>query len=187
MVRKRRIVKTVAGVLCCVALASFGLIFVHSAGRDAESYAAYSAYLESGRTGDSHDFGDRHGLMLILDHTSTGTFRILFPLHSSTYPKPAEFDMAIRNLVSRRLGYRFDLAGTYRLIPTPDLSALSDADRRASYGVMTLSQVTFNRDRTWAVFYAEHLCGLCGGGEFVTMQKSGGHWVVVAEDSTWVS
>ena len=56
-----------------------------------------------------------------------------------------------------------------------------------SYGYQTFSRVGFNRDFSEAVFYTEHLCGLCGEGEYVFMRKVNGEWRITSEASTWVS
>jgi hypothetical protein len=55
------------------------------------------------------------------------------------------------------------------------------------HGFLTFSSVAFNSDMTDALFYTEHLCGLCGGGEFVLMRKTGGNWMIANWYGTWVS
>jgi hypothetical protein len=40
---------------------------------------------------------------------------------------------------------------------------------------------------TEALFYTEHLCPLCGRGEYVLMKKAYGHWNVEERYTTWVS
>jgi hypothetical protein len=54
-------------------------------------------------------------------------------------------------------------------------------------GYITLSGVGFNLNRTQAVFYINHFCGLCGGGRYVLMEKANGKWEVTAENYTWIS
>lgn len=51
-----------------------------------------------------------------------------------------------------------------------------------SGGVIELSAVGFNAEKTVAVVYSGHQCGmLCGGGEFKVLQKRAGKW----EPLTW--
>jgi len=46
-----------------------------------------------------------------------------------------------------------------------------------AYGEIELSAVGFNADRSIAMVYIGHHCGvLCGGGEFHILQKEEGHW-----------
>jgi hypothetical protein len=54
-------------------------------------------------------------------------------------------------------------------------------------GYVALSGVGFSENRTEAVFYIDHFCGLCGGGRYVWMEKVGGSWKVRAEHYTWIS
>ena len=56
-----------------------------------------------------------------------------------------------------------------------------------NYGYHTFTQVGFNRELTEAVFYTEHICGLCGEGKYVYMRKLDGKWVMVGEDVRWIS
>lgn len=85
--------------------------------------------------------------------------------------------------------HKFDLPTQYIFSKDPSRmeSDLTEEQQRAGYGMITFSKVIFNHDATQAVFYTEHLCGLCGGGEFVAMEKRGDRWVVVDEEYTWVS
>jgi hypothetical protein len=54
-------------------------------------------------------------------------------------------------------------------------------------GFIVLSGVGFNSTHTQAVFYIDHFCGLCGGGECVLMEKIDGSWQVRDEHFTWIS
>lgn len=54
-------------------------------------------------------------------------------------------------------------------------------------GYITVSGVGFNTNRTQAMFYIDHFCGLCGGGRYVLMEKVNGTWRVVEEHYTWIS
>jgi hypothetical protein len=54
-------------------------------------------------------------------------------------------------------------------------------------GLIAVSGVGFNPNRTQAVFYVDHFCGLCGGGRYVLMEKIEGSWHVRDEHYTWIS
>jgi hypothetical protein len=47
-----------------------------------------------------------------------------------------------------------------------------------SGGVIALSAVGFNHDKTVAIVFMAHSCGsLCGGGEYYVLQKKDGKWI----------
>jgi hypothetical protein len=51
-----------------------------------------------------------------------------------------------------------------------------------SQGVLTLSRVGFNAERTQAPFFFSNQCGgLCGAGRYVVMEKRGSDWVIRKE------
>jgi hypothetical protein len=54
-------------------------------------------------------------------------------------------------------------------------------------GHVAVSRAGLNLDKTEAIFYLDHFCGLCGGGRYVLMRKTMGAWKVVAERYTWIS
>lgn len=57
-----------------------------------------------------------------------------------------------------------------------------------SQGIATFSRVGFSRDGTQALFYFSNICGgLCGGGEYVVMEKSNGRWMIAREIEMWIS
>jgi len=57
-----------------------------------------------------------------------------------------------------------------------------------SEGILTLSRVGFNAERTQALFYFSNRCGgLCGAGSYVVMEKRGSDWVISKEIEMWVS
>lgn len=63
---------------------------------------------------------------------------------------------------------------------------VQDTDKFVS-GYYVFSNVGFNLAGDQALFYVDHICGLCGGGRYVLMQKVDGTWKVVEEDWTWIS
>ena len=174
---------------------------------DAEQYIVYSAYIDPGLTGDSHDLGSPDGLIVIHRNTIISNQFITtnklnqysFLLGSLGRAKAAIpqlrrsvlFEFFIANLRDEQLESRFRLTAKYEF-PTEQEMNLYPTDqfmRRFphSYGYLTFSRVAFNRDLTEAFFYTEHVCGLCGEGKYVFMRKIDGSWIVESTASTWVS
>jgi hypothetical protein len=57
-----------------------------------------------------------------------------------------------------------------------------------SQGLLTFSGVGFGVDGTQAFFYFNNRCeGLCGGGDYVVMEKHNGRWVIQKDIGMWVS
>jgi hypothetical protein len=55
-------------------------------------------------------------------------------------------------------------------------------------GMITLSRVGFNEDRSQALIFVGYGCGwLCGGGDYVLLKKKDGAWKIEAKSMTWVS
>ncbi len=156
---------------------------------DSEKYAVMSAYIAAGLTGDSHDLGSARGLVVLYGRTSNGSFHILPPTWSRLDSPMMRVEAVVRNLRSEPFERKFTLHAPYVFTndPTIEQKDLTEAQRRAGYGTITFSNVIFNHDATRAVFYTEHLCGLCGEGDFVAMEKHNGRWIVVDSRSTWVS
>jgi hypothetical protein len=167
-----------------------------------EQYEVYSAYIEEGLTGDSHSFGSKGDLVVILNTTETASdelglsrFRVLmgYPFsmrhHLPQLSVAMLYNFAVSNLRAHGLERRFKLSARYELIPWADLKDGIPHDQRfaGSYGYLSFSAIAFNRNFTEALFHADHLCGLCGGGEDVWMRKVNGAWIVEAQRSTWVS
>jgi hypothetical protein len=165
---------------------------------ESEQYAVYSAYIEPNLTGESHDLGDRSGLVVIQENTINR--RGYGSLFSSTRHVKANipqlrgsvlFELFITNLLDERLERRFHLSAKYELGTQQEINLypFEQFTRRFpdSYGYLTFSRVAFNRDLTKAFFYTEHICGLCGEGKYVFMRKVNGNWVVERTASTWIS
>jgi hypothetical protein len=68
-------------------------------------------------------------------------------------------------------------------------SESSDFQKRFpnNLGYIAVSQPGFNLNKTEAILYIDHFCGLCGGGGYILMRKVNGVWRVVDQHSTWVS
>jgi hypothetical protein len=55
-------------------------------------------------------------------------------------------------------------------------------------GLFKLSRVGFNADKSQALLFVAHSCGLlCGEGSYFVLVKKDGEWKVVKELTTWVS
>jgi hypothetical protein len=111
-------------------------------------------------------------------------------LHSRSSPPRSSLilGLLIANLKTHRLDRRFTISAKYHLLDYSVLVGSRLSERfPQSYGFLTFSSVAFNSDMTDALFYTEHLCGLCGGGEFVLMHKTGGNWMIANWYGTWIS
>src|SRR5262245_9928607 len=58
----------------------------------------------------------------------------------------------------------------------------------SSPGILRLSRIGFNSDKSQALIFVAHSCGLlCGEGNYFVMAKKDGEWTIVKELTTWVS
>jgi len=168
---------------------------------DAEQYAVYSAFIQYGLAGESHSKGDRNGPLLILEQTTMasdlsyiqGISNAFFSLlQLQRRPKaPPLFQICalfLKNLRRHELGRRFAISADYQLIGAVDLSLLAIYQQYPrSHGFLTFSPVAFSFDEKEALFYTEHICGLCGGGQYVLLRKIGSEWSVAKSYGTWIS
>src|ERR1051326_5503885 len=102
---------------------------------------------------------------------------------------PAISDYLKQNEKPWLLQPNFDIALPYQLVTADELkSAMAQGGWQAfsklypeSGGWIAMSAVGFNSDKTVAVVYMGHSCGMrCGGGEFHVLQKKDGKWVPLA-------
>ena len=171
-----------------------------------EQYAVYSAYIDAGLTGESHSLGSTRGVTVILNETATFNPSIpnrvamlqgaLFSFTGMERFKTdtsfaTRYNFLVSNLSSEPLGRDFAISGRYVFASRDDIANWfsPETNRRfeGNYGYLMFSRVGFNRSLSEAVFYMEHMCGLCGGGRFVLMRKGAGRWVVIREEWTWIS
>lgn len=170
-----------------------------SARADAEQYLVISDYLTQGLTGESHSLGDRAGMVVIDGSTRGGLRSGLFLVGTFSYARRNSnlsslvplVNLLTSNLRSEKFQKSFVLPARYELM-TESESVLypSEAFEKrfpGNYGYHTFTRIGFNHDLTEAVFYTEHMCGLCGEGKFVYMRKQSGKWVVIGTAGTWVS
>ncbi len=205
-----------AGTATALGLAFFicSALYVHNRPDpnrvDEEQYSVYTAYLVAGLTGESHALGSRKGLVVILQCTSVsdmfvnkgkiGEYSVLLGrLHRarqnlSVASRSSVINLLVANLRAEQLQRHFNLPAQYSLALSSDALAYYQGGKPSfqerfphNYGYHTFSRIGFNRDLTEALFYTEHICGLCGEGKFVYMRKVDGRWVVLAESGTWIS
>jgi len=209
----KRLIRVLRWLLVAFVMAILAALVVHlvlrpsSEAADAEQYTVLSAYIESGLTGSSHDLGSRERLVVIAARTTfsdaivdSNRFAQYRSLVLSTRHAKATihqlsrsllFEYWVANLRDVVLEPKFQLPARYELATENEMK-LFPHDGFAkrfpnSYGALTFSRVAFNRELTQAFFYTEHLCGLCGEGKFVYMQKIAGKWVVDNSAGTWIS
>jgi hypothetical protein len=166
-----------------------------------EQYAGYSSYIEQGLTGEFRRFGDGAGVVLIQADASVlaGDDRLhqlgkgitalsglkgRFPVVGF----PLLYSFLWANIGKYRFEPKFRASAKCEIINESDL-ADGALQRRfpGSYSYLAFSPVGFNRRLDEAVFYAAHICPLCGGGEYVLMRKAQEQWRIVALHSVWVS
>jgi len=163
-----------------------------------EENAVYSAYLADGLLNDAHDWSTGWPVQVVVKNTTSvgENFRIkaLYVFDSRV-----NFDQLgcstrvsylVRNVFSTRILPKISLPrfATLSFTTRSDYSSAEfQKEFPANQGLTVLSGVGFNRDRTQAVFYIDHFCGLCGGGRYVLMTKTDGAWHVKEEHSTWIS
>ena len=161
-----------------------------------EQYAVYAAYITSRLTGESHSLGGRENLIVIQAVSKFTNYPFLLRGVSRDRRlrriRPSTLlSFALANIRNETFRSRFVVPARYALASPQEVQKF-DARGFSSrfphnYGYITLSRIGFSSGFKQAAFYTEHICGLCGNGEFVLMQKVNGHWVVQEESYTWVS
>lgn len=112
MARLRRIALCIC-VFLPVAALSYWAWLPSADVRQRESYAAMSAFLTSGLTGESHSLGSSHRLVVIYGKTSNGMFRILPTNWSGFNSWPMRADATIRTLFPASMEQKFNLPTQY--------------------------------------------------------------------------
>jgi hypothetical protein len=184
----RKITITIA-LMLLAAIAACWLWLPSASTIDRESYAAMSAFLNRPPAHNDQEFLKQHGTFIIYNRTSNGIFRLLPPTWSRFNTPMMRIEALLRSITSHHLEQKFSTSRPvlFTSDPTIEEADLTPAQQDSGYGTITFSKVTFNHDATHAIFYTEHLCGLCGEGRFVAMEKQNGQWIVVDELYTWVS
>jgi hypothetical protein len=198
---RRKIRRAVVLLLTAVAVIIVLAVVDRLRNKD-EEYAVYSAYLSEGILNDAHDWSvDTPIQVIVADKTEMGgIFRLWafsvaanrLGFHDPHFSTRASF--IARGLYQTKILPKFVLPkrATAVVAARADIQGISNsAEFQAKFphnlGLIILSGVGFNPSRTQAIFYIEHLCGLCGGGRYVLMEKINGAWIVRDEHYTWIS
>jgi len=106
-------------------------------------------------------------------------------------------DYEFKNTQPLILNSNFDLPVEYILLDQAELKKDQDGDRADSFyeknfqdarGMIILSNVAFNKDRTEAIVLVELLfCPLCREGDTVLLEKKSGMWTVKKNFGGWIS
>lgn len=163
-----------------------------------EEYRVYSAYLSEAVLNDSHDWSVGGPVQVVVgDRTISGgnlRFRLLYPfdrgVHFDELQALTRASYLVRNLFHTRILPKFVLPSraTVQITPQSDYGS-AEFERKfpRNMGLVVLSGVGFNPSGSQAVFYIDHLCGLCGGGRYVLLAKVNGVWHVRNEHYVWIS
>jgi hypothetical protein len=184
-------------LLCVLALAA-----AEQRRTESELAAVVSAYLSDGILQDAHDWGSGRSVLVVLQREAQvpgmRRWRWLSPFdnrlkfNGSSVVTRSSFSLS--NALPSRLQITLQLpAGvTSAVVSRKELERGAGTDEFQkrfpnSLGYVVVSQAGFNFNKSEAIFYIDHFCGLCGGGRYVLMRKTEGTWKVVDEHYTWVS
>lgn len=184
-------------LLACISV----LFFVDQRRTHAEVGAVLSAYLSDEVLHNAHDWGSGRGIQIILQREAQqpGTWRWRWTLlfdRRVQFPQ-ASFVTRTSFVVSNALAS--DIRAELHLprgvesvvVSRRELEQSQSSDFQQRYpnnlGYIAVSQPGFNFNKTEAILYVDHFCGLCGGGGYILMRKVNGVWRVLDQHSTWVS
>jgi hypothetical protein len=149
---------------------------------DADAYEVYSTIIPS-----EWPLLVAHSKTLVITSSTKGYKMCLSPeQESAEIIGPAISDYVRLNEKTWLLQQKFSLERPYRMLSSDESKAIfkeggwEDFYRQYpdSGGMIELSAVGFNTDKTVAVVYMGHSCGmLCGGGGFHVLQKKDGKWI----------
>ncbi|MEZ5345324.1 MAG: hypothetical protein R2681_07195 [Pyrinomonadaceae bacterium] len=157
-----------------------------------ESYAVYSAFLKTIRTGYGN--GKKVDLFVILRDTEKYPSTIDRTSLDLSEEFPEQVGEAINDFnskisTSRRLTKSFDLEKNYVLVNDDDLNFERDGDDSYDFwktfyekfpnssGIIRLSQVGFDSKKTNAFLYLDLRCGgTCAEQDFLLLTKMNGEW-----------
>ena len=152
-----------------------------SAYDDADAYEVYASILPS-----EWPLRVQHAKQLVILRETKSVQMCLKPANESE----AKVGPAISNYLELNkkkwlLQPKLSFETPYQLLETGQIEALMKKGRWEDYyrqypdsgGVIAVSAVGFNPDKTVAVVYMGHSCGmLCGGGTFHVLEKIDGKW-----------
>jgi len=194
---RRWIIRGLVGVvtaLVCIPV----LALVERKRTESELNEVLSAYLSEGILNDAHDWGSGRGIVVALQSEAQepGNWRArwLYPFDKRLRFSGSSFVTRVSFTLSNGFHSRLALA----LHLPKGMSAVELGRRNLesgefqirfpnSFGYIAISRAGLNFNKTEAIFYIDHFCGLCGGGRYVLMRKMNGSWKLVEEHYTWVS
>jgi len=161
----------------------------------AENYNVYNVVINGAYIRESGE------LIIIEDQTSLPgeVPRIRQLIEGSILKDPATQDILddflTKNAQVHPLGNNFNLNAKYVLISSVDQRQLFQTDNGwtefnnkypAARGILSLSQVGYNRERNLALVCIGYQSGmLSGGGDFVLLAKENGDWVIKRKVTAW--
>lgn len=199
--RRKRVLKI---VLWCVIASVFLLtaaFMVERRRAQAEFGAVLSAYLSDEIVHDFHDCGSGRGITVVLQREAqlpaTWRFRQFFLFDQQAHFPDASFvtraSFVINNTLPSPIHIQLHLPPSVNVVVASSRELQGglggDFEQRFPHnlGYIAVTRAGFSGDKTEALFYVDHFCGLCGGGAYILMRKVNGVWVVVSRHGTWVS
>jgi hypothetical protein len=159
---------------------------------DADAYEVYAAILPS-----EWPLRVAHAKQLVI-RRETKPYRMCLRPDAETQSKvgPAISDYVKQNEKEWQLQPRLSFEKPYQFLEADKFSTVLSQGGWDKYyskypesgGLIELSAVGFNRDKTVAVVYMGHSCGmLCGGGTFHVLEKTDGRWKALEWKGAWCS
>ncbi|MBO0721788.1 MAG: hypothetical protein J2P41_13245 [Blastocatellia bacterium] len=162
---------------------------------DADAYEVYAAILPSNWTGSASK-----AIKLVIQSKASAFKMCVKPKGESIeILKDAISDYVELSKKSWLLQRRFSIEKPYELITSEELKSIFEHGSWEKFyvrypnsgGVIDLSPVGFNKEKTVAIVYMGHSCGgLCGAGTFYVLQKKDGKWGPLkynGSSCSWVS
>jgi hypothetical protein len=162
---------------------------------DPDAYAVYSAVIPS-----EWAVTAAHAKNLVIARETTG-YKICLKPDNNTAEiiGPAIENYEAQNRESWMLEPKIETHIPFKLLNSSEVKeAFENSGWEGFYrnypdsgGIIELSAVGFNSDKTIAVVYVGHSCGmLCGGGSFHVLEKKNGNWTPLKWNGlscSWVS
>jgi len=179
-------------ILLLLAFSSVPSQTASTAYEDADAYEVYAAILPS-----EWPLRVAHAKQLVIRRETKSYQMCLRPdIELQERVGPAISDYVELNKKAWLLQARLSFEKPYQFLEADKFSALLSQGGWARYnreypesgGLIELSAVGFNRDKTVAVVYMGHSCGmLCGGGTFHVLEKKDGKWKPLEWKGAWCS
>jgi hypothetical protein len=204
VMQRKRIFKVAVRVLAvagCLLACLIVATILERRRTQAELGAVVSAYLTDEILHDAHDWGSGRGILVVLQREAQVPadsrwrwlwlfhWRIEFPEASlatrASFILSNSMPSTIHAALHRPHGVDSVVASRRELEQAEDTGFAQRFPQ--SLGYIAVSQAGFNAGKTEVIFYIDHFCGLCGGGNYILMRKVNGAWIVVGQRGTWVS